>query len=63
MNVCPFSNHQRVAWTVAVSEINLARYIIRPSFSQERMTNIPEESKVIYQSKDSKEEKGFDADI
>jgi len=30
---------------------NLARYIIRASFSQERMTYIPEESKVIYQSK------------
>jgi len=36
---------------------NLARYIIRASFSQERMTYIPEESKVIYQSKDGKEEK------
>jgi hypothetical protein len=40
---------------------NLARYIIRASFSQERMTYIPEESKVIYQSKDGKEEKVFDA--
>ena len=40
---------------------NLARYIIRASFSQERMTYIPEESKVIYQSKDGKEEKIFDA--
>ena len=45
---------------------NLARYIVRPgiiraSFSQERMTYIPEESKVIYQSKDGKEEKIFDA--
>ena len=38
---------------------NLARYIIRASFSQERMTYIPEESKVIYQSKDGKEEKVF----
>jgi len=36
---------------------NLARYIIRASFSQERMTYIPAESKVIYQSKDGKEEK------
>jgi hypothetical protein len=27
---------------------NLARYIVRASFSQERMTYIPEESKVIY---------------
>ena len=40
---------------------NLARYIIRTSFSQERMTYVPEESKVIYQSKDGKEEKAFDA--
>jgi hypothetical protein len=40
---------------------NLARYIVRASFSQERMTYIPEESKVIYQSKDGKEEKVFDA--
>ena len=30
-------------------------------YSQERMTYIPEESKVIYQSKDGKEEKIFDA--
>jgi hypothetical protein len=40
---------------------NLARYIIRASFSQERMTYIPEESKVVYQSNDGKEEKTFDA--
>ncbi len=40
---------------------NLARYIIRASFSQERMTYFSEESKVIYQSKDGKEEKVFDA--
>ncbi len=40
---------------------NLARYIIRASFSQERMTYIPEESRVIYQSKNGKEEKVFDA--
>ena len=40
---------------------NLARYIIRASFSQERMTYIPEEAKVSYQSKDGKEEKVFDA--
>jgi hypothetical protein len=40
---------------------NLARYIIRASFSQERMTYIPEESRVIYQSKDGKKEKVFDA--
>ena len=40
---------------------NLARCIIRASFSQERMTYIPEESKVVYKSKDGKEEKIFDA--
>jgi len=40
---------------------NLARYIIRASFSQERMTYIPEESKVIYRSKDDKKEMDFDA--
>jgi len=40
---------------------NLARYIIRASFSQERMTYVPEESKVSYQSKDGKHEKIFDA--
>ena len=39
---------------------NLARYIIRASFSQERMTYIPEETKVIYQSKDGKDEKVFE---
>ena len=31
---------------------NLARHIIRASFSQETMTYIPEEATVIYQSKD-----------
>jgi len=40
---------------------NLARYIIRASFSQERMTYIPEESKVIYESKDGKEQRAFEA--
>ena len=40
---------------------NLTRYIIRASFSQERMAYIPEESKVIYQSKDGKQGKTFDA--
>lgn len=40
---------------------NLARYIIRASFSQERMTYIPDQSIVVYKSKDAKEEKIFDA--
>jgi len=40
---------------------SLARYIIRASFSQERMTYIQEEVKVVYQSKDRKDHKLFDA--
>jgi len=40
---------------------DLARYIIRVSFPQERMTYILEESKGNYQSKDGKQEKDFDA--
>jgi hypothetical protein len=46
---------------------NLARYIIRASFSQERMTYIPAHdasdgvARVIYESKDGKTSKTFDA--
>ena len=40
---------------------NLARYIIRASFSRERMTYLPDESKVVYKSKDGKNETTFDA--
>ena len=40
---------------------NLARYIIRASFSQERMTYLPEESRIIYRPKDNRQEKAFDA--
>jgi DNA polymerase IIIc chi subunit len=40
---------------------NLARYIIRASFSQERMTYLRDGSKVVYQSKDSKQTKTLDA--
>jgi hypothetical protein len=40
---------------------NIARYIIRASFSQERMTYLPDESQVLYRSKDGKNEKTFDA--
>jgi len=36
-------------------------YIIRASFSQERMTYLPEDSRVIYQSKDAQKEKALDA--
>jgi len=40
---------------------NLARYIIRASFSQERMTYLPEEARMIYRSKDTRREKAFAA--
>ena len=40
---------------------NPARYIIQASFSQERMTYLRDESKVLYQSKDAKQTKTFDA--
>jgi hypothetical protein len=40
---------------------NLAHYVVRASFSQERMPYIPEEANVVYRSKDGKNEKTFDA--
>jgi hypothetical protein len=40
---------------------NLARYIIRASFSQERMQYLAEPSKVVYRAKDGPGEKVFDA--
>jgi hypothetical protein len=40
---------------------NLARYIIRASFSQDRLNYIREDSKVIYKSKKESETKEFDA--
>lgn len=40
---------------------NLACYMIRASFSQERMSYLREEAQVVYQSKDGKHEKVFDA--
>ena len=40
---------------------NLARYIIRASFSQERMTCLRDESKVIYKAKKGREKKTFAA--
>jgi hypothetical protein len=42
---------------MAISRLGIARYIVRASFSKERMSYIPEESKVSYRSKDGKEEK------
>ena len=40
---------------------NLARYIIRASFSQERMTYMEQEGKVVYRSKNGRETKDFPA--
>ena len=40
---------------------NLARYIIRASFSQERMEYLREQSKVIYKSKNGNDTRDFDA--
>jgi hypothetical protein len=42
---------------------NLAQYILRASFSQERMQYLPEPSKVIYRAKDGTKEKVFDAPV
>jgi hypothetical protein len=39
----------------------LARYIIRASFSQERMQFLAQPSKVVYRAKDGTDEKVFDA--
>jgi hypothetical protein len=39
---------------------NLARYITRASFSQERMQYLAEPSKVVYRAKDGTMEKAFD---
>ena len=40
---------------------NLARYIIRASFSQERMQYLDQEGKVVYTSKDGRTSKSFPA--
>ena len=40
---------------------NLARYIIRASFSQERMQYLAKPSKVVYRAKNGTKEKVFDA--
>jgi hypothetical protein len=40
---------------------NLARYVIRASFSQERMSYVEEDGIVVYRSKDGAEQKVFDA--
>ena len=40
---------------------NLAAYLIRSSFSQRRMEYLPQEAKVLYQSKDGNEKKIYSA--
>ena len=42
---------------------NLARSILRASFSQERMEDLAESSKVVYRAKDETEKKVFDAPV
>ncbi len=39
----------------------LAAYLIRSSFSQERMEYLPDQARVQYRSKDGKEHKSYDA--
>ncbi len=39
----------------------LAAYLIRSSFSQERMEYLPDQGRVLYRSKDGKEQKSYDA--
>lgn len=55
-----FSGPRILPWYEKSME-NLARYIIRASFSQERMTYHRETGHVEYQSEDGKENKLFDA--
>ena len=51
----------RISPDDATAMENLARYIIRASFSQERMQYLDQEAKVVYTSKDGKSTKVFDA--
>jgi Putative transposase len=51
----------RISPNDATAMENLARYIIRASFSQERMQYLDQEAKVVYTSKDGKATKIFDA--
>jgi len=41
--------------------VTLARYIIRASFSQQCMAYVPEGSKVVYEFKNGRQDKVFDA--
>jgi len=56
-----FNRATRTCPPLAEAMQNLAPYVVRASFSQERMTYIPEEPKVVYRSKDGKNEKTFSA--
>jgi len=40
---------------------NLARYIVRASFAQERITYLPLKARLMYESRDGKRTKTFDA--
>ena len=51
----------RIAPKDETSMENLARYIIRASFSQERMRYLEKEGAVVYRSKDGKDQKTFPA--
>ncbi len=52
---------ERIYLGCATSMENLSRYIIRASFSQERINYVREDLKVIYKSKDKTDSKEFDA--
>jgi ribosomal protein S27E len=51
----------RISPTDDTAMENLARYIIRASFSQERMQYLDQEGKVVYSSKDGRTNKSFPA--
>jgi len=51
----------RILPTEKKSLERLAAYLIRSSFSQERMKYLPDQAQVRYRSKDGKEEKAYDA--
>jgi len=52
---------KRRLWKTWPAEPVRQRRITRAFFSQERMTYLPEESKIVYRSKDNRQEKVFEA--
>jgi len=52
---------QRIFPQAETATENLAQYIIRASFSQERMEYLAEASKVVYRAKEGTDESAFDA--